>query len=173
MNYLKKDRYSAYVVGALIGVLSWVSFYFMHQQIGTTMTIQKIVGIFIGLFSENHILESNYYMSYFKDGIFSWQMAFVTSIFFGSLLASKFSNSKRKEHVPAIWEKNFGSKKWVRYIGAFIGGFLIIFGARFAGGCTSGHAISGGLQLAVSGWTFMASVFAFAIGTSLLIYRKS
>ncbi|MDQ7055386.1 MAG: YeeE/YedE thiosulfate transporter family protein [Persephonella sp.] len=45
---------------------------------------------------------------------------------------------------------------------AFLGGFLLIFGARMAGGCTSGLMFSGGMQLAVSSLLFC--IFAFAGG---------
>jgi len=46
---------------------------------------------------------------------------------------------------------------------------LIIFGARLAGGCTSGHIISGMTQLAVSGVLFAAAVFASGLLTARLI----
>ena len=39
----------------------------------------------------------------------------------------------------------------------------MMFGARMAGGCTSGHGISGTLQLAVSSWVFI--LLAFTVGT--------
>ena len=42
-------------------------------------------------------------------------------------------------YLPAMF--NLGSLKAV--ILAIIGGFLVGFGARYAGGCTSGHAITG------------------------------
>ena len=44
-----------------------------------------------------------------------------------------------------------------------------MFGARLAGGCTSGHIISGITQLAVSGVLFGAAVFAFGILTAKLL----
>ena len=56
-----------------------------------------------------------------------------------------------------------------RYRDAFLGGVLIIFGARLAGGCTSGHIISGITQLAVSGVLFGAAVFAAGMLTARLI----
>ena len=34
------------------------------------------------------------------------------------------------------------------------------FGARLAGGCTSGHGISGALQLSVGSWIALACFFA-------------
>ena len=49
---------------------------------------------------------------------------------------------------------------------------ILIFGARMADGCTSGHAISGGLQLALSSWTFILAMFASGIATALLLYGK-
>jgi uncharacterized membrane protein YedE/YeeE len=56
-----------------------------------------------------------------------------------------------------------------RYADAFLGGVLIVFGARLAGGCTSGHIISGITQLAVSGLIFGAAVFGAGILTAKLL----
>lgn len=58
---------------------------------------------------------------------------------------------------------------------SFLGGFLLLFGARMADGCTSGHMMSGMMQGSVSGYVFAASVFATAIPTALIIkkIRKS
>ena len=58
-----------------------------------------------------------------------------------------------------------------RYLNAFAGGVLILFGARLAGGCTSGHIISGITQLSLSGMVFGAGVFATGIATAKLIKR--
>jgi len=48
-----------------------------------------------------------------------------------------------------------------------VGGFLIGFGSRYAGGCTSGHAISGlsNLQLA-----YLIAVIGFFIGVLIMTY---
>lgn len=53
-----------------------------------------------------------------------------------------------------------------RYTEAFLAGFLILFGARLAGGCTSGLIISGMTQLSIAGFVFAAGVFATGIGTA-------
>ena len=57
-------------------------------------------------------------------------------------------------------------------IAAFVGGIIILYGARLAGGCTSGHGISGTLQLAVSSWVFFISMFATGIVTAALMFRS-
>lgn len=53
------------------------------------------------------------------------------------------------------------------FIVLVLGGFLVGFGARYAGGCTSGHAISGlsDLQLAS-----LMAVIGFFIGGLLMTY---
>ncbi len=45
------------------------------------------------------------------------------------------------------------------------------FGARTAGGCTSGHGISGALQLSVGSWVALICFFVGGIGTAMLLYR--
>jgi hypothetical protein len=44
-------------------------------------------------------------------------------------------------------------------------------GARWANGCTSGHGISGTLQLAVSSWLAAVCFFIGGIATAQLIFR--
>ena len=43
--------------------------------------------------------------------------------------------------------------------------------ARWAGGCTSGHGISGTLQLAVSSWIAAGCFFIGGIATAMLIFK--
>jgi uncharacterized membrane protein YedE/YeeE len=48
---------------------------------------------------------------------------------------------------------------------------VLMFGARLAGGCTSGHGISGSLQLAVSSWSFFVAMFVSGLLTALALYK--
>ena len=75
LDYLKKDRWSPYVVGALIGILSWITFFFMDNHIGTTGSLQQAGAIVVSIFAPEHVAHSDYYMRYFTHGIISWQMA--------------------------------------------------------------------------------------------------
>ena len=59
----------------------------------------------------------------------------------------------------------------MRYVTVFFAGLLVLFGARLAGGCTSGHGISGTLQLAVSSWLAAVSFFVGGIAAAMLIFR--
>ena len=70
------------------------------------------------------------------------------------------------------WEKYKGNNFGKRAFWAFVGGFILIFGARMAGGCTSGHVISGGIQLAASSLAFAVFVFAGLLLTGKYFYTK-
>jgi uncharacterized membrane protein YedE/YeeE len=63
----------------------------------------------------------------------------------------------------------FGANALVRIIVAFIGGIILIIGARWAGGCTSGHGITGTLQLAASSWMALIAFFVGGVVTAYLI----
>jgi len=47
-----------------------------------------------------------------------------------------------------------------------------MYGARMAGGCTSGNGLSGSLQLALSGWTFFLTMFASGLATAWLMFGR-
>lgn len=74
--------------------------------------------------------------------------------------------------MPALWRSNFGDSPWKRYGAAFVGGFVVLYGARLAGGCTSGHMMSGMMQTSLSGYIFALGAFAAAIPVSLMLFKK-
>lgn len=52
---------------------------------------------------------------------------------------------------------------------AVIGGVLLTFGSRIAGGCTSGHGISGMSLLSVGSFVSVGAMFAGGIGTAAVL----
>ena len=102
----------------------------------------------------------------------SWQWLLVLGIFMGALGGKILHKKGPSPQMPALWQNRFGDRPKLRLVHAFVGGFLLLFGSRIAGGCTSSHIISGMSQLAVSGMLFAAAVFAAGIPTALLLYRK-
>ena len=70
----------------------------------------------------------------------------------------------------AIHER-FGPAIAPRLLAGFAGGALMAFGARLAGGCTSGHGISGTLQLGVGSWIALLCFFAGGAAVAFPLYR--
>jgi len=173
---LRKPQWSPYVVGIGIGLLSWATFYFMEKALGTSTSFVGAAGAGLCAVAPDHVAGNAYYLKEYgaKAGgfkpIFDWQMALDFSLVAGAFLAAWLGGTFRKERVPTVWAERFGPSVVKRYAAAFIGGFILIFGARMAGGCTSGHGISGGLQLAVSSWTFFISMFLSGIVTAAALF---
>jgi uncharacterized membrane protein YedE/YeeE len=100
----------------------------------------------------------------------TYEFAFVAGIPLGAALAAWATNRFTTRPVPVEWARRFGPSPARRLWWSFAGGFLLLFGARFGGGCTSGHMISGISQLAVSSVLFSAALFASAVTTARWLY---
>jgi uncharacterized membrane protein YedE/YeeE len=170
MNAFRKARWSPYVVGTLIGVLSWATFLIVDKPLGVSTAFVQTVGLLENAVAPTHVAESAYFRKIPPK--IGWEWMLVFGILLGAFASSMLSGDRPSQIVPLLWQRRFGSSVKNRFAWAFVGGALAMFGARMAGGCTSGHGISGGLQLAVSSWTFMASVFAAGIPMAFLLYRK-
>lgn len=74
--------------------------------------------------------------------------------------------------APQVWRDRYGPSGAKRLAVAALGGFVVLFGARLAGGCTSGHMMSGMMQTAVSGYLFAMAAFAAAVPTAIAVYGR-
>ena len=101
---------------------------------------------------------------------FVFVAAMIVGAFVSALLRGGVARDERS--MPSVWRANFGGSPAKRYIVTFIAGFVVLFGARLAGGCTSGHMMSGMMQTAVSGYIFAAGAFLAAIPLALYLFRK-
>lgn len=170
MNWLKEKRWSPYAAGTLIGLLSWFTFLTVDHPIGVSSAVVRTVAMVESVVVPQHV-KANTYFQRFPPSI-DWEWALVAGIMVGAALSSRLSGSASVERVPELWVRRFGPSVAKRYVAAFFGGILLIGGARLAGGCTSGHGISGSLQLALSSWTFFLTLFASGVATASWLYGK-
>lgn len=167
--FLKKDRWSPYLVGSLIGILL-TSLFVIGHELGVSSGVARAGALIQGSISQ--VAEGSYFKQALNENIiFNWKVLFIIGLFLGAVLASKLS-TKTEKKKNLIWENAFGTSKTKRYVAAFIGGIFLMLGARLADGCTSGHAICGGAQLSISSWMFMLAVFGSAIPVSFALYRR-
>jgi hypothetical protein len=105
----------------------------------------------------------------------NYSFVFVLAMVAGGFLAAKLQSdpSDKKELIaPAIWRSRFGDSSVKRYLVVFAGGLLVLFGSRLAGGCTSGHMMSGMMQTSLSGYLFAIGAFAGAVPTAIIMYKR-
>ena len=163
-------HWSPYAVGIGIGILSWLSFLISGKPIATSTTFARIGGMIEEGISGEKVKQRPYYKK-IKLKI-NWQMMLVVGVVLGSFLSALISGDLQFDvWVPSLWASAFGESVVLRVLVALAGGVILGFGSRFAGGCTSGHGISGTLQLAVSSWISAIMFFIGGIITAHIIYH--
>ena len=105
----------------------------------------------------------------------NYSFIFVLSMILGAFISVKTNGPQvntEDKSSSEVWRTRFGTDKIKRYSMAFMGGVLVIVGARLAGGCTSGHMMSGIMQTSVSGYMFALGAFASAIPVAILMFGR-
>ncbi len=154
------------VLGGIFGVVSALSI-LAWGPIGVSGTYPRFIGAILRRVDPAYAL-ANPYLE--KMGSFLKPETFlVFGLLIGGFLASRIGQQTKAAATEYI---HTGEKsKGRRNLDAFLGGVLIVFGARIAGGCTSGHIISGITQLSISGLIFAAGVFATGILTAKMLHK--
>lgn len=164
-----------YVAGALTGLLAvasvWVSTSVLGKPkyLGASTTFVRAAGLMERTVAPSHVEGNAYYAS--KKVRVDWQFMVLVGIGLGAFAAAAITGEIRAEWSPPIWSDRFGPDPGLRAAAAFAGGIVAMFGARMAGGCPSGHGMSGLMQLSVSGFLAMAGFFGAGVVVATVVYR--
>lgn len=152
---------------ALAGIMVFI-FASFGPPASSSGFVTMLKGVFLQFAPEYAAGKEHYRM---MSGPGSWLMAFVLGMAIGGFIGGRSFNQPVTD-MPRDWEKCYGPSRAKRYLATFVGGFLILFGARLAGGCTLGLFLSGSTQLALSGLYFGAVIFAVAMLTAQIVYKN-
>ena len=162
-----KDYINPYLAAILLGLVLFLAFFITGNGLGASGGLNRILVFFEDLIAPGHVDRTPYLIAMAggdKNPLDSW-VVFLT---IGTVIGG-FASGMIFGRVKV--ETNRGPRVPVRlrWVMAFIGGALMGFGARYARGCTSGQALSGGAVLSVGSWAFMFAVFggAYALAYSL------
>lgn len=136
-----------------------------NRPIGASTAFPYIADMSAGLTQNSYFIKI--------EGAGYWEVVFLVGAFFAGFIISMIKKDFKVKLIHSNWEKFKGDSSSKRIIWSFIGGFILIFGARMAGGCTSGHILSGGMQIAVSSLMFAVFTFIGLLITGKLFYKKS
>lgn len=165
-----EPAWSPYIVGTLIGVLVLSTLALAGKKIGASSAYADSAGLIGRLVAPRHIASIPYFQS--NKPKLGWTFTIVVGAILGSFLAAWTGGELTGTYLQDMWIARFGDDSYVLRTGvALLGGGLMAFGARMAGGCTSGHGISGTLQLAVSSWIAVTCFFVGGIAAAMLMYR--
>ncbi len=161
--------WSPYLVGAGIGILSWLTFYFADKAIGASSFYATVAGAVGRIFARRHTDSLDYYKE--NPPKIGWETVLVLATVAGAFIAATTGGEFTGRWLPAFWVARFGEDSLMLHgVVGFFGGILMAFGARFAGGCTSGHGISGTLQLNIGSWISVICFFIGGIAVAVPLY---
>ena len=162
-----KKNFNWLYAGIALAVLNCMVFLtaVFDRPIGASTTFPYVGDLMAGL------THNEYFSSIQKPG--HWELVFLAGALLSGLLISLVRKDFKIQLIYSGWAETKGTSPVKRIIWAFIGGFIMLIGARMAGGCTSGHVISGGMQIAASSLLFAAFVFAGLLLTGKFFYRKA
>jgi len=152
------------VLGVLFGLLS-VAAIALYGPIGVSTTYPRVIGAIMSALAPGAAASNPYITK--VGGLLKPESMLVVGLLIGGFLARRLSGEGKAPAMERVHAEERTPAR--RYLNAFMGGVLIIFGARLAGGCTSGHIISGITQLAISGMLFAAGVFGAGMLTAKLM----
>ncbi|MEI7628046.1 MAG: YeeE/YedE thiosulfate transporter family protein [Bacteroidota bacterium] len=167
-----KQPWPWYVAGPLIGLTVPALLLIGNKRFGISSSLRHICAACFPA-------DIHYFKYDWKKEI--WNLFFVAGIFLGGLIAAQLLANPQPIHVnPDLVTElksygitdysqlipteifNWGSllhlKGWLLMV---LGGFLVGFGTRYAGGCTSGHSITGLSNLQ---WPSLVATICFMAG---------
>lgn len=159
-----------YAAGIFVGIILFLGFIIMGKGLGASGAVTRSLLSFISLFAPEHAASAPYYQKYLgstTSGLFNWLVFLFIGMAIGGFVSGMINRRMKTETFRGdmISDKK---RLWM----AFLGGFITFIGARMAGGCTSGHGLTGGSMLGVAGWIFMIGVFASGFITAFFIRKN-
>ncbi len=131
MDWLKKESWSPYVGGAIIGFLSWIAFLTV-APLGASTSYVRTSGMIENIFASDHVRILPYFIK--EAPVIDWQWMFVIGVLIGAFISARLSGTLYKRFVPVMWEERFGGNRVRRWLFAFFGGVILMFGTRMADG---------------------------------------
>lgn len=166
--------------GIALGLLSAFAF-ITYSPLGVSTSYPRTVALLLNPIAPEFVAENAYFQR--VQPMVDWQLMLVLGVILGGFLASRIvgraqasscgvsRGSQANESGAGVFMDSAPvptRRKWL----SFAGGFLILFGARLAGGCTSGHVITGFTQLATASFLFAGAVFAVGIPMAMFMKRR-
>jgi len=178
MNYMRKDTWSPYVAGILLGVIGLLAVLLANALLGASGAFESFVG-WVGKNLNLSIFNNTYWgtalgraMPIMRPEI-TWSVILLVGTIFGGTIGALTSHTfKFRWNDDAQWKRIFGPQPWKRFVIGFFGAALLEYADGIAGGCTSGLAISGGMTFTPAAFLFIGGMFVSGIITLLIVYGR-
>lgn len=144
-----------YVAGPVIGLFVPLLLLVGNKLFGLSSSFDHICD-----FSFTKNIKSKIQFNDSKDG---WKAYFIIGITIGAAISTSFLTFGDVRFLPSNYYSVLG------FVKLFFGGLLIGFGTRYAGGCTSGHSITG---ISLLNPASIKATIAFFVGGLIYTYSE-
>jgi uncharacterized membrane protein YedE/YeeE len=157
--------WNPYVAGVALGIVLFAAFFITGSGLGGSGGVARVAAFMQSTVIPGSAATSAYLAPMAGGGRnpLDHRMVWMTL----GVIAGGFTSGWLAGRVKVETLKGPQIDNRTRWSMALLGGALMGIGARFARGCTSGQALSGGAVLSVGSWAFMIMVFA---GAYMLAY---
>ncbi len=151
----KHGFWSPYLAGAGLGLTLLASFIIAGQGLGASRAFTVAAGTALNNLAPGYTATLTSLSKYLERPPFQdWTFLEVTGVLIGALIGVLISRGFRVR-----FDRGSSMSMGIRVITSFGGGIILGFASRLARGCTSGVALTGGAQFALSGWVFVIAMF--------------
>jgi uncharacterized protein len=168
MTSLLKKTWSPYFAGTAIGLLESFAMLTAKKPLGITTAFEHAAALAAKALAPRALGVDAYEKARGEEPKIGWESALVAGVVVGSMLSARLSEKK-----PPSAATEIRKGKVFNDAAALAGGALMMFGARMAKGCTSGHGISGSMQFSASSWLFTPIIFAVGAAVSNILAGRA
>ena len=164
-----RPYWNPYVAGIGLGITLTLTFYLMGTGLGASGAFTRIVAATENAVAPRYVANDPYWSTYLGQGsiLKEWMIFEVLGVLIGGIIAALTAG-----RFKVTSEHGSGVTPAQRAVFAFSGGILVGIATRFARGCTSGQALTGGSLLSVGSFAFMFSVFAGGYAAAWFVRRQ-
>lgn len=168
-NRPKKDYVNPYFGGIILGLVLFTSILLSGNGLGASGALSRIDAAVVDAIAPEHVDTNSYLLKLAGGDKNPWD-DWIIPLFLGSILGG-FSSGVLNGRFKFETNKGPSITNKTRWMMAFIGGTLFVYGARMARGCTSGQALTGGATLSAGSWVIMLSIFASAYAVAYFVRK--
>lgn len=165
----EKPYVHPYFGGMMLGIVLFLALFLTGNGLGSSGGTTRLVTFVADQISPVHVDQTPYLLKMAggdKNPLDDW----IIPVFFGALLGG-FTSGKIFGRARIETTKGPNVSDRTRWLVAFLGGTIFLYGARMARGCTSGQALSGGATLAAGSWAIMFAIFASAYALAYFVRK--
>lgn len=151
-----------WLAGAGISLVTLVLLWVSSNRLGVSTGFENVCSL---------VVRAPYFGREAVRGSNGWRLPLLGGLVLGGFLSALLGGGWEPMWALGMFDGEIGWGPAGKVVWMFVGGLLIGFGTRLAGGCTSGHGIFGLSNLELPSFVATVSFMAAGVVTTNLIYR--